>query len=753
MPKWIGLALGMLAAFGYFLSVLGPQETFNRMCFYVFQARDVFRAAELSRGSLIWFGPEMTGGGNLPGPAYYVLLAFSGILGPGLLGPWRALMLLVFLGCWAAYCWLRRPSPVAAILIFSLLALAPTTSRLMSVFLNVSYMIPFAILFVILILVACHESDGTRRRRAFLGAVLAGALGLQFHFSIIFLLAALPFLRLHLPWKTWGEGGAIAGATITPYLIGRALSAAGFELGQENSPAGSPVSAPFSLFHMWDYLPSLPFHEFAQSSLIKIFTVIPLPAFPLAVAYLSHKNKMKDPRTRPLLVLTAFAAIPYSYWFLADIGVRYSIPMYVTTIFLTVVLFMKALEAPRALHWFNSMAALALAAVIYGISKDQSISSLDRSLVRSFALATLPLIFIIFTPGFLKFNRPAMIGVLLFLLLGAAQNHAGILKSFNVSTQFMPRLQHWRLIWQHIYSSTGWDYEDAVSRIFFVHHHVEQDARPTYALYRRNSGLVPLNPDAPDGYFVSFNKDTEGMSVEQLKIWLLEQNIPEDVKAALRENHIELGPIEVEAVLVVPYKVKNTQHVHRHFHNYGRGYLTGPDADFLSNYAASTWAGRYSNKDYLFKWNECPDLHRFCNTGAMVRVEPINTSPEDYRIKVRVVGMVLSQVSPWISPNWTQGWIGPYLEVLCDGKTQRFPLATSIGYRRRYATSESRPLIWGNNSLVAPFEREFHVKCRSEIAELSIGRDGSEIETIYKVQNLPAKKLSVKLSSTQPSEG
>jgi hypothetical protein len=40
---------------------------------FIYQARDLFRIDEIIQGTPIFYGPEMFGGGHLPGPFYYLM--------------------------------------------------------------------------------------------------------------------------------------------------------------------------------------------------------------------------------------------------------------------------------------------------------------------------------------------------------------------------------------------------------------------------------------------------------------------------------------------------------------------------------------------------------------------------------------------------------------------------------------------------------------------------------------------------------
>lgn len=747
MPKWMPAALSFLVAALYFYCGVGSDFVLNRLCFYVFQARDMARAYNLTNGDLIFFGPEMTGGGNLPGPGYYFLLALSHLLGEALLGAWRILLGLVFLGCAAAFLFFNRKfSLLGAVVVSSLLILAPSTFRNMTVFLNVSYLIPFAILFVIFALIAATDKNENIRRKAFLLASLVGALGLQFHFSIVSFLLALPFLRTNVSLRTQFQGLGVVLLACGPYLLWRLLAAFGFEIGQTNSAAGPAALAPVSLVHMMNYLPSLPLAEYLRGSFFKIVASTPLVLIPIALGSFLTGQKFESPFRRPLLVLILFGAVPFSYWFFADIGNRYGIPFYIALIFLVTVWYLNMIKNDRAVRIFNIAAAITFGAIVFATYLGDTDGPPPKRWLELIGVAVIPTLFLWRKMPGLSKQRGVFLSVVLLSLVTAAQNYMGHSKTLNAGTNFIPRLQHWRQIWGEIYSHTGWEFDKASQRIFYIHHHVEQDAKPSYVFYRRNAPTLPENPDGPDGYFVAFQKPTVNLDAEQVKDWILEQNIPVDVRNALIAGDIELGDFRNLNSLIVPYRVVNTRHIPKYFHNYGSGYVqTGDDFD-LTLQPASRWAGPVPSGEYLFKWNECPDLHRFCNTGMFVR---LNRDGSKYQMHIRVAGQAISQVSPWISPQWTQAWINPYIEIQCGTKSQRFALASSIGYRRLYATNAARPLIWGNNSLIAPFDRSYEFECKDGVEKITAGRESSEIETIYEIKQIPGQELSTKISHQQ----
>ena len=67
IPMWKPAGAVLLLA-AYFYLAIDIELSRQLIDFFIFQARDIDRAMRLLAGQPLFFGPEMTGGGNLPGP-------------------------------------------------------------------------------------------------------------------------------------------------------------------------------------------------------------------------------------------------------------------------------------------------------------------------------------------------------------------------------------------------------------------------------------------------------------------------------------------------------------------------------------------------------------------------------------------------------------------------------------------------------------------------------------------------------------
>ena len=91
-----GLAVALAFRFSFF--PLREEVTFS-----IYQIRDLDRAAAIMKGLPIFFGPETSGGGHLPGPLYYYLSAVPPLHFGGWQGVWELLLAVTALaiaGLW-----------------------------------------------------------------------------------------------------------------------------------------------------------------------------------------------------------------------------------------------------------------------------------------------------------------------------------------------------------------------------------------------------------------------------------------------------------------------------------------------------------------------------------------------------------------------------------------------------------------------------------------------------------------------------
>jgi hypothetical protein len=229
---------------------------------------------------------------------------------------------------------------------------------------------------------------------------------------------------------------------------------------------------------------------------------------------------------------------------------------------------------------------------------------------------------------------------------------------------------------------------------------------------------------------------------QPLEHWLLDQPIADEIKAGLKTGTLTLGlPEVIDKLTLAPYFVKSLGYLPPVFHNMGAGYFQTPSHELLVSKGSLDHPVRLNSGKILISWNECPEHHPYCTTGAMIGIEPRDSK---YRVEVLVIGDSMSQTSPWITPRWNQSWQYPYLDVTCGERTRHFLIAKSIGYDRTYGFSSPNYAFYlANEAMLTPFKRIVTVDCRP--TSLTLGRKFSRIDYIQSFEDLPGQATTVDL--------
>lgn len=718
----------------FFFLAADPLSSLDALQFYIFQTRDLVRAGLVASGSPIFFGPEITGGGNLPGPFYYYLLAVPLLFGGGWEAAWWWMVALCLGAGLAGAAYLRsRVSAFCGLVFLAFFACAPITRMLLRIFLNVSYLTPVAVGAMLFIAESCRAERREARERAFLGACFLLGLGVQLHLSILSWLFALFFLHA-FPMRKEARGAsrracaagfALFMLPLTPFFAWRALGMLGVPLGQPVLQGGAELGVLPTFFHFTSNLLSNYPHElFAE--LKKFMDILPIPLLILAALRILPTGESERRITRAMLTCAAFGFIPFSYYFVAPIGYRYGMGAFLPLLVVTAICFDEVRKRSRneILAAIGGSIAVAICLLFFlGESQWPSVPALSYIVL---AIALFPLLAIASGIGPGGPRRALLFA--LPIVLGIAFEQRIVRNAQPRNTfKIMPGLRDWQGMWQAVYFHTGWSYEEASRRLYYVYHHLEQDPAPSYESANLNETAVksedPAAPARPHGFFVTM-RSLHGQSPRE---WLLNAHIQTDIKRALQDGSLEVGErMGRDEFSLIPYWVKRETHVSKGFHDSGAGYFGG--------YPSAPPAGAL-----VLRWNHCPGRPAYCESAATVTLqgEPRGT----WRAKVKIEGAPLSQVTPWVNPDWTENLRRPYLELGCGSRREKFLIADSIGYNRDYGVQRKNFPFNYNNSFVAPFTRELTFRCSRRPDFAAVGSEGGEADKIRSVKKLAPLRL------------
>lgn len=749
---------GLLLLVGFALWALNVSSLSRFLHFFTFQVRDLTRANLLAQGRLILFGPETTGGGNLPGPFYYVLLMISRWFGEGY---WPAFYLLVVfavaVAAIGAIYLARRVSLGAALLWVGLVVLSAPLENFITVFLNVSYQS----VFVTLILFSAGEAftapGAQRRGHAFGFALFVLGLTIQLHYSALMLLPALltlfllaPRLRLARPSPAdvaWG--GILFLLPLLPYGIWLVARRQGWNVGQGVMFSGETRDALPSMLAFSEWPPFDRFVHGCDFLLNAMPLALPISVVAVLLSRLAPPDDARVPkdeiteRRRGLVWVAGLCAlwtlIPALYVFIAPIGYRYGMSFTLSALMLAALL-ISDLRFKRQFFVFLMFAAIAgLVLILYVIGYGRSDFALALDSRHWLAALALLIGVALRWPACVRSGRFGVLAAT--LTLAVLQNpalHGGTLANHEIAS---PTWAHWHNIGVAICERTGWTADEMMDRLYIVGGHMEIDPRSIFrgaAVDCDLAGeLAYVRP--PNGFFLSF-KAYHGE--EDVETWLARQPIAPEILAGLANGDIELGQTEMfNSVSLTPYRIRKPELYPESFHDTGVGYFPSRWQAYLQMHRQPGGVSRLDNGALLLTFNECPNAASYCTVG--VKLEPRTTHGRS-QVRVTVLGDSLGQNSPWITPAWTVSWDHPYVELSCGTRRQTIELAQHIGYRPELSLpAPTYAFFLSNHSLLTPYVRVLDMDCA--VDTITVGRQSATVDRLGQPLVLGPIRRSVSL--------
>lgn len=725
--------------------------------FFSFQTRDLERARQVAQGALIFWGPEATGGGNLPGGLYYWMMAPALSLAGSWKGAWYAIAAIWAIARVLFFVFVRRAAGLApALLAFVIFLPLP----LLMNFLNVSVAPLFAVAALGSLCAAFVSVLPRTRARAWALACFSIGWGIQLHFSLIILLVAgalmqvlAPALRFRrLGARAFLGGLAVFGAPLAPYLIWAACDRMGFRFG-EPAPAysGSASAAIPSLLTLAsDFRETLIFSEI----LAKTIFLVPLPlvaaiaaiaalrAAPSAATDANRgvaRPRMENKLRRALFFCAAISFVPAVYFFLRPNGMRYTIPFTAALVALTALAHLRATRAEKVARIYAILCAAALVPILWLLRGE-----LDSGLALRTMGAALVASAIVLLAGRRDSMKAEAWAILAFVAAGSLVSFQTTLGRSNrgIPKLWVPTVRQLTILSNRIHARTGWDFEAARRRLFFVDGQIELTPKEIYEEVVRERRAQPdfaeglmQGGEAPDGFIITTAMPEREVpsGPDFFKEWILSQPLQADLARGLKDGGIELGRAFREGSLTMaPYWVHDSEHYPRHFQNVGYPYEKFPGDRVLEGLTAPTGSRRLDAAQILFFWNDCAGP--WCTTGAKVGFD---REGDKLRLHIEILGAPLEQTSEWTGPGWGQAWIAPYLKLRCGGRDKTVALLDSVGINYRIGTKISGMYEY-YNSILAPVERTTVVPCPGRLEELRMGRESTVIYRMNGIETLPA---------------
>lgn len=742
------LLLVVISMIFYYL--IDPYFLLSKTVFYNFQMRDLFRAREILDGTIILYGPELTGGGNTPGSLYYIILALGLYLKNNWMSSWIILIGFVFSSALMGYYFFKK-EPLIAISWVILFTTAPFTSWFVKAFLNVSYLIPFAVLTIIFYLKAFENKS--LDRKYFYWAFLIIGLGIQIHFSLIcFLIPLVGYYLLYnqkISNKTFKPllvGFLFFILPVLPHLIWIFLNRNGIHFGKEAFYSGKTEESLPSMLYIVKLTLSTLKGKLIYSTLKKIFFTFPYVTYPAFFTVAFYFKQLNWENRNKYLLLILGAIIPYLSWYISGQAHRYTIPFYILMTFLTITALSFILNDRKKIFLFNILASLTIFTVIGFEFYENGFVDYTPIIFPFLKIFFIQIILIIGLCVYSKKISTITTSMMLLILTLAIlqKEFVNSDRFFNSKTQegYMLSYDEWKQLFQNTIGRTEWSIDELLSRTYFIGHHVNQSPKLAYEVIKEQINFNNIDLKDADGFIISNRFGSNSMRKRKNRSsqeWILKQNVHKSIKDSLIHNELELGENVSSSSLIIPYYSRQNNFIPQHFQNNSIGYLPDLFAEIL-NGLPTNQASIVNGNQIVFKWNNCPDHNNYCSNGAVVTYQ-------DNFFDIKVVGSAISQITPWISPNWTESWQGPYLKIVCNNKTYVKNLIDSIGFQRSYSHQPERtPFFAGNNSISAPIEFKFKSPCHKNINQLIMGRKSSIIDKLTSTEIITVPEITYKFN-------
>lgn len=754
MRQTLSVALSLLIGglFFYYYS-----ERINLAEYWVFQERDLRRAFEVLNGKMIFFGPEATGGGNLPGGLYYYILAAGQFLGPTLQGPW--LVNLAFFSLSLSLLFFFMSSQVsllgAFLAVSTLFSLQSVVGNLFC-FLNVSYLPIFATVSLLAGLMA-FSTSGKKQTIYWLTSCFFIGLGLQIHFSLLAVLIASFTIQVLAPRigvarlsrSVFSLGLFAFFITLLPHFVWLISSSFGYEFGQlPPRYVGSANQSLFALARVLERLTQISWHEFFQQLTAGLFIFMPIPLLLLWVALSGQKFKecFATPWLRLLAIYVFITMIPAAYIMVSQIGRRYSWPFSIAvSIYFASLITYQLVHLTPQLKRRLSIFLFIFIGFTFLIAPLYLVLHWRFNWLQATPGTAIPLVVLLIAILFKQIRTQPLNFAFVSLICLSSVLQTIVIRSPYFYPKLMPRIENFTGLAQEIYSQTGWSTEEMRKRLYFVNPHIEQFFPRIYAEFAAQDGSINKNSERPlpDGYIASRSYYSERVRKrENFQTWILKQPLPPELKSGLQNGSIQvLYSGAKNGIAYLAYQIRDLATLPPYFQNIGYPYDIYEKNHLLLQVSEKTGVKELLPGKFLFHWNSSPYDDSVFQTGALVELRKKNNQQI---LEVEIIGVPISQASPWVSIVWTEAWQAPFIEVTCGNKKKNHLLVSAVGNYpgliRYYST-----LAVANNSILAPFKRIITTNCEKPINKISVGREASLIGNVFDLVTLPIETLTIGL--------
>jgi hypothetical protein len=729
--------------------------------FLIFQDRDLERAKQLAGGSLVFFGPEMLGGGNLPGGFYYYLLSIPYLLGLNWSACWYLMIILLSTGIGLAWIFIASMfGYFSAIIFISLIFNSAALLIVEGFFLNPSFL-PFFTICSIIGLSLTFSKVPVSKNRYWMATCFLVGLSMQIHFNAFFILLSGIFLQLtaqrikinQLNRRYFFMGLIIFVLTILPYYISNFLSKYGIIIGQQApSISGSNMNATTLLLRrIWSGLLNINLESFLQNMMFQLQPEVLLCLFVLPAGFwvFNHilqkdktESKQEDNRVelfKILAIIGVFNVIPQLLLFITTglSSVYYTVNVILVIAFIASAIPVRALNESQRVKYYYLTAACLLLVAIYKFWKAP-----EFNLNAMFEISII-YYFVIFTifAGIMIVKKVGYATILLVVFMLLLPN---ISLKYNLSLwegkaelfKTIVKLEDIRNLSRYIIRETHWDFATARKKIMRMNILSELGLRQIY-LDESKGTTCGMGSKNPDGYIITILDSTDDKTrLEKApNEWLFSKRPLHVIHEFMINDNLRVDkPVFFGNVVLLEYYLKDPKTgASLSIQNIGYAYEMNEFDGYFEEYPLGV--STIGNGLYFIHWNNCLEDERKCSIGYLVDLEKLSSS--DKTVKVSIIGQSLTSPSICVIPDWSEMLISPYITFECDGKKYKKELIRRLG-------NIIINNIYYSNLVAAPYEANVVNPCKGRVSQITVGWDSLEAYSFSRgVRMLPDNPMII----------
>ena len=672
----------------------------------IYQARDIVRSLEIfNKGNFIWYGPDLTGGGQLPGPFYYYVIGpLTALFSNFMASYYLQYALAVFSVIIVVRLLLTQKNVEGAILFCLVFLSSPFFSFQLSDFWNPSFLFFFLALFFWSI----HSSHSPR---GLFAAALIAALAVQIHYSALLLLPILLAYSLKRQHGLLLRTLALFSLPFLPYVLYLCFR------GQDSSLYWHPLGGMHRLLAK-----SLTFFSgenasvFSPLRLRRLTSLLELVTrdvyiFPGVIAGFLAMDRLK--RNNSGLAVGFYCALASIV--LLVLGVFENRYVLVAVWILTLV---SAVCIPAAFEkhrWYRILLYVYVPLIfVFHLAREAD------HWRGNFMSATAGLCFLIAAFFTWRKYRPRNLVVIFISVTGVSLLFPGYLyeNSYYYDGHLIRYSEAVKWVGR-IKSETGWSYDEFRQRTFINGYNSELDLSLVYSHVEKASG-----PEQP-------GKQIDGLIIKDSKEFKEFSDVSPDFKKALSDGLIRCdNTLTIDSADFCFYQFTDGQRG-RYWNNVGYAYHDVFRPALTTKSAFGVEAPTATRR--IFYYNNCRNTEIACTIAFDVEI----ASPGI--LKISVTGDPLSLVNSAINPAWALWLEKPALEVTCaNGIQSSLTIADNIGLPGR----------WQRSTFLAPFTNYYKIPCPSPASlTLNLTKAFSVPNALNAVNESPRLQL-VPLSSS-----